>query len=267
MRLLHIFWDFIQDLRVVSGGLYLSLIPLYAFFYLLIAGDFSSSTVHLDPNFKLTTERIARQIESTINECEHPGPQIFSVIDTNDYTIEIITKGYEGLGDRPHAHGSLQFLAADVSQPGAKPEWQQLARTAYESSSGRVSSVTYQIWVPFRIVTSVSAVHETALVNKLESCFGLEKESLSWEGQTGVTIEQDLAEQIDALFGAKQHGYDAGVHNQYLRFLYFSTVTITTLGYGDILPVTDRARALTASQSILGVLLIGLFLNSVARNR
>ena len=46
---------------------------------------------------------------------------------------------------------------------------------------------------------------------------------------------------------------------------YFSIVTITTLGYGDITPQTESARILTAIEAFLGIVTIGLFLNAVAR--
>ncbi|MVO14793.1 hypothetical protein GO984_03130 [Rhodobacteraceae bacterium CY05] len=49
--------------------------------------------------------------------------------------------------------------------------------------------------------------------------------------------------------------------------LYFSTVTITTLGYGDIAPVTHRGRMLVALQTLFGIVFIGLFLNSLATPR
>lgn len=35
-------------------------------------------------------------------------------------------------------------------------------------------------------------------------------------------------------------------------FLYFSFVTITTLGYGDILPLTPKAQALAVSEAMVG---------------
>jgi hypothetical protein len=38
-----------------------------------------------------------------------------------------------------------------------------------------------------------------------------------------------------------------------LDFLYFSTVTMTTLGYGDIVPATRMARLLVMGQAILGI--------------
>ena len=48
------------------------------------------------------------------------------------------------------------------------------------------------------------------------------------------------------------------------RWLYFSAVTITTLGYGDLVPLTNSARMLVAIEAVLGVMIAGLFLNAVA---
>ncbi len=47
------------------------------------------------------------------------------------------------------------------------------------------------------------------------------------------------------------------VEDGYLRFFYFSIVTITTLGYGDIVPVTERARMLLDEK--------GLFLSAILK--
>ena len=46
----------------------------------------------------------------------------------------------------------------------------------------------------------------------------------------------------------------------WLRMFYFSCVCITTLGFGDIVPVSLTARMLIAIESILGIILIGYFL-------
>lgn len=44
--------------------------------------------------------------------------------------------------------------------------------------------------------------------------------------------------------------------------LYFSATTIVTLGLGDIVPFSTRARLLAASESILGIVLAGLFIHA-----
>ena len=58
-----------------------------------------------------------------------------------------------------------------------------------------------------------------------------------------------------------------GPERSLIDCLYFSTVTITTLGYGDITPLVGLGRLVTASESLLGVVTIGLFLNAVAGTR
>lgn len=47
----------------------------------------------------------------------------------------------------------------------------------------------------------------------------------------------------------------------YLNTLYFSTVCITTLGFGDIYPVTNLAKVLVTTEVLLGVIFIGVFFN------
>lgn len=50
-------------------------------------------------------------------------------------------------------------------------------------------------------------------------------------------------------------------------FFYFSVITITTLGYGDITPIGKLGQLLTASEALSGIILIGLFLNSLSHQR
>ncbi len=49
--------------------------------------------------------------------------------------------------------------------------------------------------------------------------------------------------------------------------LYFSTITITTLGYGDISPLTPLAQLTVTAEAVLGVTVIGFFLNAVAHSQ
>lgn len=45
------------------------------------------------------------------------------------------------------------------------------------------------------------------------------------------------------------------------RMLYLSAVTITTLGYGDIMPLSTRARFMISLESIFGIVVIGFFIS------
>ena len=54
-------------------------------------------------------------------------------------------------------------------------------------------------------------------------------------------------------------GFPSLLKDNYWRMLYLSSVTITTLGYGDIVPLTTTTRMLVSAEAILGIIIIGLF--------
>ncbi|MEY2510118.1 MAG: hypothetical protein QOE26_881 [Verrucomicrobiota bacterium] len=60
-------------------------------------------------------------------------------------------------------------------------------------------------------------------------------------------------------------GFPSGGMAHVMRMSYFSAVTIATVGYGDITPLTDRARLLSGLESTLGVVFVGLFLNALGK--
>lgn len=53
---------------------------------------------------------------------------------------------------------------------------------------------------------------------------------------------------------------DVGVPEHRLDLLYFSFVTLTTLGYGDVAPVTPPARSFAIVEAVTGVLYIAILI-------
>ncbi len=51
--------------------------------------------------------------------------------------------------------------------------------------------------------------------------------------------------------------------NDVQQMLYFSFVTQTTLGFGDILPATHIARVLTITQAVIGQFYVALVLTYI----
>lgn len=49
------------------------------------------------------------------------------------------------------------------------------------------------------------------------------------------------------------------------RMFYLSAVTATTVGFGDIVPLTDNARLAVSFEAIIEVILAGLFLSALAK--
>ena len=81
-----------------------------------------------------------------------------------------------------------------------------------------------------------------------------------------LTIPGALGKDIQSLAEAKR-GFPRRIPGQFVRMLYLSASTITTLGFGDIVPLTTAARLLVSSEAVLGILVVGLFLNAVAKER
>lgn len=77
-------------------------------------------------------------------------------------------------------------------------------------------------------------------------------------GHTPIEVDEEMVSLLHQLEGRIASG-----HTALWRMLYFSAVTTTTLGYGDITPITTRARMVVTAQTILGVVLIDMFLNSL----
>jgi voltage-gated potassium channel Kch len=83
-------------------------------------------------------------------------------------------------------------------------------------------------------------------------------------GDYHLHVSKDLSNRL-AAFVRAANGFPSSLDGNFWRLMYFSLVTITTLGYGDILPLSNVARGLVAAEAILGIVVIGLFLNSLAR--
>lgn len=75
-----------------------------------------------------------------------------------------------------------------------------------------------------------------------------------------LVINQKLYKRVKSFIDAS-NGLPENIQGGFFRMLYLSAVTITTLGYGDIIPISDFARFLIAFESILGVVIMGVFVS------
>jgi ion channel len=57
---------------------------------------------------------------------------------------------------------------------------------------------------------------------------------------------------------------DATDPHAFFRLLYFSFTTLTTVGYGDITPVTDQARSFVMIEEFAGVFFVGILIARLA---
>jgi len=63
---------------------------------------------------------------------------------------------------------------------------------------------------------------------------------------------------------SNEKGLSTSDTETYFRMLYLSLVTITTVGYGDVVPITTKTRLFVGSEAILGLVLLGLLINVIS---
>jgi uncharacterized protein YjbI with pentapeptide repeats len=66
-------------------------------------------------------------------------------------------------------------------------------------------------------------------------------------------------------FGIGSFGIEQITSNNFLDCLYFSTVTFTTLGYGDFRPLEGWGRILAGSEAFIGAFMMALFVYTFAK--
>lgn len=67
-------------------------------------------------------------------------------------------------------------------------------------------------------------------------------------------------------FGEGYRGFPSQVSGQYWRMLYLSAGIATSSAFGDIVPLTTKARLLVLTEAILAIITVGLFLNALAHH-
>jgi voltage-gated potassium channel Kch len=63
--------------------------------------------------------------------------------------------------------------------------------------------------------------------------------------------------------GAFYYGVDPGAILTFSDFVYFSFVTLATLGYGDIVPMTAQARSFAILEAITGALYLAVLIAKI----
>ena len=112
-------------------------------------------------------------------------------------------------------------------------------------------------WNPLGFLSAFFALTAAKLFSYLKNSPSVSQAHLS----TAVSIYLLLAYTWAALYGAVFSLYPGSFHlgtDRQSDLLYFSLVTLTTVGYGDVVPLSGEARMLAALEAVTGVLYIAI---------
>jgi hypothetical protein len=247
------------------GLLYLAVIPLFAWLYTMFPFDFFHSTAIHEPMVVAQGDAIGVKLRRAFLEDAESNasrrPLLYGrpVQPTRDGVYPIFSVQPEIERVR-----IIVYLIVpdgiDVAQPYLKIALDLDESSVLHSANGNApyresewySKVLFFVDVKAQVITG----HNVDLL-ALFPCGSVAQ----------TTCLKMTTADYSALLSLKKTaaGRPSAYQGSYLRMLYFSAVTISTLGYGDIVPLTSRARALVTLEIILGPLLFGLFLNSLVK--
>jgi hypothetical protein len=254
------------DRSIIWAGFYLALIPLFAFVYFCLpAHSFYHQTSQLERGVAQDQQKAERAIE----ECmlaeikNHPPPlrwmiatiqvrYLAPVPASSDFKFSA-TFNFERLyGPVAPIEGASKTVATPSVDVTVQDE------TSSEASTGTRGG-------PNVYVVTVAAVPPggTAPGGILPgNLFPFRYEPHG--GILRMPVTRDAKRKIDTYLDG-MHGFPHELSWEHFdRMLYFSASTLTTAGFGDILPLTVWARSLTTGEAILGIVVIGWFLNALA---
>jgi hypothetical protein len=282
----------------VWATLYLSTIPVFAILYTLLRYDFFQSSAHREPAVLEANRRLRVELQERLrtNFTDQVGAPAREVegwrVEGEGIEVLRVAEAGEGGGmfdERTPDYEALQFaIAVPVtrldqrwatsvlcegemllgelqhrgrSAAGDPAEFAVVLRSATFSPFGyspRHPTTPRPVVLPDVGTDTLSA--RTALALAMSA---LPSPS---DAEIQLRAPGDLVRRFHDYVWARR-GVTGGVERQFERMLYFSIVVMTTLGLGDIVPMTARARLLVGLQAISGVVFAGLFLNAVANRR
>jgi hypothetical protein len=232
---------------------YLGVLIIYALVYDGYLGDFYQTTSAFEPGFNQTQSAVVSGLTKSLNLVARDTPPGKTSFGAEHFELQ---------------RDSLRVSDLSVAASGTMTfQVRYTCTTAHSVGVGglEVTLEAHPRGIEYRPTGPIVYFPLTQTAN--DPVCGFDIGTLAGDDHqqstaTRVLVDPVIADDIDSLLRAKTGSADLPP-GRHVRAFYLSAVTITTLGFGDVVPVTTRARALIASEALLGVVLAGLFVNAV----
>jgi len=250
-RLCHAPWVYLV--------VYVALVPVYAVVYCLFSDHFYHPYAKHEPQVREEWFILRERLTTCLRESVRSNPFTLkgASIALQDLTIahiepaphsttvhlscNIVREEMRGKGEPP-----FRFrLALEFAPDGAYPIGAKEGRARYRLLPRLVKDVSFG--VPDDVLAQLLGREAKA---KTRMAFAL------------IFVDEDTLQRmrsLQAAFRGLPHAVPGGLS----RMLYFSAVTITTVGFGDIVPLTTTTRILVASESVIGIVTLGVFVGTL----
>jgi hypothetical protein len=256
LRTLHEFLS--RKSPLIFLTIYLALIPLFAIIFCLLPGQqFYAPYARMEPPAIEDAARVANNIKVAMSESYRRYENVSNGwhIARSDLEVgDLTTDASNGLNFTIYFFATKQE-GYEITQSTGGPQF------SARLSQQKIVTRTRPGWMICHLVTLPSGndADGPAELNKhllfRPRIASLQADAVCWGFQEEVALMRLLA---------GWSGNPRGLSGFPWRMVYFSATTITTVGYGDIVPISGVARLLTAIEAIAGWVVAGLFLNSLA---
>ncbi len=255
---------------------YLALVPLAAVYYeRLPAGSFYDSNIQREAptqhNVQVIEGLITRALRSSVpttgwsfaNTTVHVSPPSVSVSSISTEPGDVLTMVVTGSASNLPVRGTTHFVGGFFSET-YRFKLSELGGFEEAVSGSRKPALAI---VVKRTAPTIPSPDGYGLDPPVNALFPSYKYVKFPDSNTAIMYLRDKTYAALTEFNSIERGDPKFASGLFARMTYFSTTVETTLGFGDITPVSTQARLGVAFQAILGVVLIGLFLNAVAFRR
>jgi len=222
---------------MVFGIAYLAAIPVFAGMYTLMPFDFYNNTARHEPMIRAQRQKYANILrQNFLAESPKMNGQPIRPDSTGQFPMFWI---------EPHPDGVRVVVLMVNETPGAA-ESDSFVRVELELNSA--SQIGSTNGLPWGDINSVRAVPVSVSVQNTDLAALFPCTHAKWfKNATCLAMTLEQFDDVMSL-SLTENGLPTALQNSYPRNLYFSAATMSTLGYGDIVPISSRARMIVWRQ-------------------
>jgi len=250
--------------RIVIGFVvFIAYILVFAAYYsTVLKGHFLFEGITHEASYKLEKEQIVSDLErklltqsDRIDWLMSQSRTAFDNENLKHFEVDLVIDKVDSIGIS--FRGSYTVSAKKVWRPRTSSE---IGIGLLNASDVNFDDLLYGPEVYITIDPGACAIKPVAhAFPRLFSCMGSRSQSDYFFKKTNINFGLWVYLEIEELTEVYEF-MNSETHLReglFLRMLYLSAVTATTLGYGDILPITTAARISIAIQSVCGLFLMG----------